>query len=71
MLAKIWNWLDGNKTIICAIVIIFLQSALGEMYIPLEWREFLLLVFQAAGLGSLGHHIVKGVKKIKNNVPAN
>lgn len=60
---KIWDLLNGNKTIICAIVIIFLQSALGEMYIPAEWREFLLLVFNGLGLGSLGHHIVKAVKK--------
>lgn len=66
---KLWNWIDGNKTIICAIVIIFLQSALGAMYIPAEWLEFLLLVFQGAGLGSLGHHIAKAVKKKKKDVP--
>lgn len=62
----IWNWINGRKTIICSIVIIFLQSAVGEKYIPAEWLDLLLTIFMGLGAGSLTHHIVKSVKKKKN-----
>lgn len=65
-LKNLWNWIDGRKTIICSIIVIVLQSAVGEKYVPAEWLELLLTIFMGLGIGSLGHHVVKSVKKKKN-----
>lgn len=55
---KIWNFLNGNKTIICAFVWLLLSK--GLIPISPEWQSVIEWVLMAATGGSLAHHVQKG-----------
>jgi hypothetical protein len=61
---KIWKYLNGNKTIICAGAIAVIEQAI-ILDIISETKEinYLLWVLAALGTGSLAQHITKQVKK--------
>ena len=62
---KLWMFLNGRKTIICLLVITFLQSSFGENLLSPDLSDFLLTIFTILGGGSLAHHIKKSIKKKK------
>jgi hypothetical protein len=59
-LLKIWKWLDGNKTIICSIIVAVLSQDYIQQFIEPGLHGFLLWLFIALGTGALFHHIQKG-----------
>ena len=59
-LRKIWDWLDGNKTIICSVIVAVLSQNYIKQFVEPGLHEFLLWLFIALGTGALFHHIKKG-----------
>jgi len=58
---NIWNWLNGNKTIICTFIVALLsQSFIAEMFKNAELLTFLIWLFSGLAAGSFIHHVKKG-----------
>ena len=58
---KIWNFLDGNKTIICLSTATILQQAINTGILSdSKGFQFTIGITLALGGGALGHHIKKG-----------
>jgi hypothetical protein len=61
ILKNIWDWADGNKTIICMSTATLLQQAVKYDLLPdSKGLNFLIGIAITFGTGSLGHHIKKG-----------
>jgi hypothetical protein len=61
ILQNTWNWLNGNKTIICMTAATVLQQAMKYEIVPdSKGWNFAIGLFITIGTGSLGHHIKKG-----------
>lgn len=58
VLKKIYAWLDGNKTIICAGIWYFLNS--GIVTISSEWMDMINWIMGTLTAGALGDHVRKG-----------
>lgn len=58
---KIWNFLDGNKTIICLGTATILQEAIraGILH-DSKGLSFTIGISLALGGGALAHHVKKG-----------
>lgn len=59
MINKVWNFLNGNKTIICSLIFMILQQPLASELIAANWLTFWLWFFGASGVLSLAHHLAK------------
>jgi len=55
---KIWKYLNGNKTIICAFIWVLIANDIINLQ-P-NYMEVLKWVLGAATVGAAGHHISKG-----------
>lgn len=55
-----WEWLNGNKTIICTVIFGFISQFGVEVGIPANVVEYILWIAGILGFGSFGHHIQKG-----------
>ena len=61
---KLWNWINGYKSIITAVIMRIIESEYIESLIP---NPDLYMLIQGISailfLGSVGHHIKKAVTK--------
>jgi len=57
---NIWKWLDGNKTIICTIIVSFASQSFVRDWIGAQPASALIWIFGSGGLLSLIHHAKKG-----------
>jgi len=66
-LKNIWKWLDGNKTIICGVIVSFASQGFARDWLGVPSCSVLVWVFGPAGALSLIHHAAKGKFSTKSN----
>lgn len=67
ILNKIWSHLNGNKTIICSIVIILAQWMRSkDILLDIEAWNMIINLFGILGGASFAHHIKKGSFKVNS-----
>lgn len=57
---KVWEWLNGNKTIICAVLLSLISQPFIAEHIQPELLEWIKWILTGLGAGSLADHIRKG-----------
>ncbi len=57
---KAWKILDGNKTIICGVIVSFASQGFAEEWLGLSACSIIIWIFGPAGVLSLIHHAKKG-----------
>jgi len=67
VLKTIWAWLDGNKTIICAIIVSFASQSFAREWFGVNTCNVIIWIFGPAGVLSLIHHGAKGYFKAGTN----
>ena len=55
-LKKIWQMLNGNKTVICSMLLLIATN----VPIPEPYKTIIVGLLSLLGTGSLAHHISKG-----------
>lgn len=60
-LTKIWNYLNGNKTIICAFIWLLVSKDIINL--SPEWESVLEWILITLTGGSFAHHVKKGYLK--------
>lgn len=61
MKTQLWNYLNGNKTIICLFIVAVLSQPFIQGLIGMpDLVEFLTWLFGALAAGSFTHHVTKG-----------
>ena len=59
LLKMFWAAIDGNKTLICSVIITIITYA----PLPQPYQQILMAIMLAAGGSSLVHHVQKGYFK--------
>ena len=58
---KIWDYINGNKTIICLFIVAVISQPFIQGFINNPALvEFLTWLFGALATGSFAHHVAKG-----------
>jgi len=57
---RAWKILDGNKTIICGIIVSFASQGFARVWMGDSMTDVLLWIFTPSGFLSLIHHAKKG-----------